>query len=230
MNPQSIFSVGKLTKRTFIDEVFSKLRSFQSFEKVELIEFLAQLCHFRGHAIYNNQEKIFKNLFFSGVVNNDKDYMFSFSCNEKEGILFAQYRVKDKKVIFSLNDLNNPQHLLTEPMIMYIKSQMRLYAKLAMGRNNNSFKYLKRFFPYEILIKQIFDDRVERELRAIFCQLAMTLYIDSHPRNFLVKPNFIRIVKRNANEARRDTSLGGKGRCNKITSNFKFNIVYFFIF
>jgi hypothetical protein len=99
-------------------------------------------------------------------------------------------------------------------MIAYIKSQMRLYAKLAMGRNNNSFKYLKRFFPYAILIEKIFDENVERELRAIFCQLAMTLYIDSHPRTLLVKPNFIRIVKRNLNEAKKDMSLGGKGRCN----------------
>jgi len=140
--------------------------------------------------------------------------MFSFFCNEKDGLLLGQYRLNDRKIVFSLNDLKNPQFELNEQMIAYIKSQMRLYAKLAMGRNNNSFKYLKRFFPYAILIEKIFDENVERELRAIFCQLAMTLYIDSHPRTLLVKPNFIRIVKRNLNEAKKDMSLGGKGRCN----------------
>lgn len=214
MNQNSLFSAGKLTKRTFIDEVFSKLKSFNSFEKVELIDFLSKLCHFKGSAIYNNQEKIFKNLFFSLFSANDKDYMFSFFCNEKDGLLLGQYRLNDRKIVFSLNDLKNPQFELNEQMIAYIKSQMRLYAKLAMGRNNNSFKYLKRFFPYAILIEKIFDENVERELRAIFCQLAMTLYIDSHPRTLLVKPNFIRIVKRNLNEAKKDMSLGGKGRCN----------------
>ena len=191
---QSLFE-GKFTKKTFIDEIFIKLKSFNSFEKVNLLSFLASLCHSKETVIYNNQEKIFKNLFYKSQ-SSEKEYMFTVFCDEKTHILCGQYRINDKKIKFPLNDLKNKTLGLSENMINFMKNQLRLYAKLSMGRNNTSFIYLKKVFPYAVLIENIFDEGIDLDMRAIFCQLAYTLFIDAHPRNKLAKPNCIRIVKK----------------------------------
>jgi len=197
-NNQSLFE-GKFSKKTFIDEIFIKLKSFNSFEKVDLITFLASLCHSKETAIYTNQEKIFKNLFYKSQ-SSEKQYMFTFFCDEKDHNIYGQYRINDKKINFPLNDLKNPIFGLSETSINFMKNQLRLYAKLSMGRNNTSFRYLKKVFPYDVLSAKIFDHGIDLEMRAIFCQLAYTLFIDAHPRNRLAKPNCIRIVKKSESE------------------------------
>ena len=210
----SMLSKEKLTKKTFIDEIFTKLKTFSSFEKVEIVAFLSSLCHFQENAIYMNQEKIFKNLFYYIPTSSEKEYMFSISCNEKDEILQAQYRINDRKLIFALNELKVAPNL-SEKMILFIKNQLRLYARLSMGRNNTSYRHLKKYFPYKILIEKMFDESIDNEMRSIFCQLAKNLYIDAHPKNLLVKPNFIRIVKSSAMVEKKTTvkvkSFSNKG-------------------
>lgn len=201
---QMKFQVENLIKKTFIDEVFTKLKSFQSFEKSELLSFLSNLCHFKENAIYNNQQKIFKNLFFSTNTSSEKVYLFSFYYDEANSKILAQYRINDKKISIPITDYKNPQYMLSETVQIFLKEQLRLFSRLTLGRNSTTFKYLKKTFPYEILLEKVFDQNLDIEMRAIFCQLAQNLYIDAHPRTFMAKPNFIRIVRRRKEERKGD--------------------------
>ena len=71
---------GNLVKKTFIDEIFAKLKTFPSFEKSELLDFVSSLCHYKENAIYNNQQKVFKNLFYkTNNSSSEKVYLFSLS-------------------------------------------------------------------------------------------------------------------------------------------------------
>lgn len=219
-------SISKLTKKTFIDEIFLKLKQFASFEKAELLFFLASLCHYKETAIYNNQEKVFKNLFYSFTASSEKEYMFTLFFEEKTDILYAQYRHNDRKLVFKISEIRSKEPGLSPEMIVYMKNQLRLYARLALGRNYTSFKYLKRIFPYSILIDMIFDEKIERELRAIFCQLATSLYIDAHPRTFLMKPNYIRIVKSKDRQKKKKK----KNETNQGKQYFIFLIIKFRLF
>lgn len=49
-------------------------------------------------------------------------------------------------------------------------------------------------FPLNQLITLIFNSDVEIEFRAILCKLLYHLYIDKNPRNYIAKPNLVRIV------------------------------------
>lgn len=193
---------GNLVKKTFIDEIFAKLKTFPSFEKSELLDFVSSLCHYKDNAIYNNQQKIFKNLFYkTNNSSSEKVYLFSTFWNETDNKIYAQYRVNDRKVSFPITEYKSS---LSEIMQIFLKEQLRLFARLALGRNSTTFKYLKRTFPYEILLEKMFDETLDLEMRAIFCQMAQNLYINAHPRVFMTKPNFIRIVHRKAEEKKTD--------------------------
>ncbi len=77
-------------------------------------------------------------------------------------------------------------------VLQYLKSQLNLYAALCKNRNINSGKYFKgELFPIQTLVQYIFMDNFDQDIKAIFCELIINLYIDKKPRFYDIKPNLV---------------------------------------
>ena len=79
-------------------------------------------------------------------------------------------------------------------MILYLQSQINLYAKLCSHRNFNACKYLGEKFSLNSLIKYATNTDLDDDFRAAVYNLIRNLYIDREPYTILHKPNLVRVL------------------------------------
>ena len=55
---------------------------------------------------------------------------------------------------------------------------------------------LEHQFPIKFVFEQIYNEELSLEIRSLFCDLALTLYIDQEPLNARIVPNLCRMFKK----------------------------------
>ena len=58
----------------------------------------------------------------------------------------------------------------------------------------SSIALFEKLFPLKFIASYIFNN-IDNEIKAIFCKLILNIYIDKHPRNKIMKPNLVKIIK-----------------------------------
>ena len=72
---------------------------------------------------------------------------------------------------------------------------MRFFSVLLLGRNYLWKMWLEKMFPMKFVFEQIYNSELSTDLRSVFCNLALTLYIDHEPLNPIVVPNLCRVFR-----------------------------------
>ena len=78
----------------------------------------------------------------------------------------------------------------------YFSEQLKLYSALLEGRNYLWKMELEKQFPMKFVFEQIYNDSISLEARSLFCDLALTLYIDQEPLNTRIVPNLCKVFRR----------------------------------
>ena len=73
-------------------------------------------------------------------------------------------------------------------------SLLDLFADMCAGRNYVCNETIREWFPIKSLRYNIWNKNLHKEIRAAFCRLLLNLYIDSYPRDELIKPELCRIL------------------------------------
>lgn len=89
--------------------------------------------------------------------------------------------------------------------VKYFQEQLGFYSDLLVGRNYLWKSLLEENYPLEFVFEQISNEDIPVEIRAAFCDLALTLYIDHEPLNPKVLPSLCRVFKK------RQGSTGSSG-------------------
>jgi hypothetical protein len=71
---------------------------------------------------------------------------------------------------------------------------------MASNRNFVCVKAFSEIFPIGHLIHYIQAPHVKGEIKAVFCDLLLNLYIDKEPRMLIQKPNLVRSVPRSSSD------------------------------
>ncbi|EGR32737.1 MIR domain protein [Ichthyophthirius multifiliis] len=146
--------------------------------KSHYLKFLRSICRIQNKAISLNQENIFK--------------LFKKYSKVKQQIRYDQY--------FKTGAVKLPDPNSTEQEIKQyernVSEQIRFFSELSFGRNFLWCKELIPHFSNHYLLENIWSQGELNnfsELRACFCQLAMSLYIDHDPLQRKPIPNYCRL-------------------------------------
>lgn len=174
--------------RTFLGEIVSKFKDFPQYEKQQLLQLLKASCSFKDHAIYINQDKVFKLIY--------EDYSFRSSCLVNFHIdkdeLFLSLRGQE----YAFDYFFTPSNLIRfEKEINFLKSQLDLYAVLCMNRNYSCAGTFRKIFRIDMLIRYIKNEEIPEDIRATLVKLIVTIHIDKEPRTVQEKPNLVRVVE-----------------------------------
>ena len=169
------------------------LRKFHSDRRPQLLKFLKTVCKYKGDGLSVNQEKIHELLF-----ENAETY--------KKAIIITTTRQDNKRLWISMKaqeGLGENYLLLDdcceekspyEKEIDYFVSLLDLFADMCAGRNYVCNETIREWFPIKSLRYNIWNKNLHKEIRAAFCRLLLNLYIDSYPRDELIKPELCRIL------------------------------------
>ncbi|GMI17805.1 hypothetical protein TrLO_g6323 [Triparma laevis f. longispina] len=64
---------------------------------------------------------------------------------------------------------------------LYFIGQIRLFAHICHGRSYNCINVLSRYFPYELCLQVVKDERLDFLVRTAFCTLMKNLWVDRYP-------------------------------------------------
>jgi len=77
----------------------------------------------------------------------------------------------------------------------YFNEQLRFFSDLLLGRNYLWKTTLEQYFPLKFVFDQINNENLSLEIRSVFCDLALSLYIDHEPLNQIIVPNLCRVFR-----------------------------------
>lgn len=78
----------------------------------------------------------------------------------------------------------------------YFLEQVSFYSTLLEGRNYLWKMRLEKQFPAGVVFEQIYNEKLSLQIRSVFCDLALALYIDQEPLNPRIVPNLCRVFKK----------------------------------
>ena len=180
----SIEKNSKNSKHTYLIEILKTIKSYKCTEKPELIELLKEICVHNNQAIYTNQDKIFKYVYFDEIFRNN-----------------SMLNIDNQNGDLIIYDSNNIQYELIEYIQNHDKEflqvQLELYVALCLGRNYDCCQELGRIFKIDTLIKYVLTDELSADLRAVLVKLITNLHIDIYPNTIIDLPNLIKVINEN---------------------------------
>ena len=78
----------------------------------------------------------------------------------------------------------------------YFKEMLELFAAMCCSRNYICTETIRNWFPITAVQANMWNSNISLPLRAVFCRLMLTIYIDSYPRERLKRPEMCRIYQR----------------------------------
>jgi hypothetical protein len=105
--------------------------------------------------------------------------------NEKEKKFYIKHN-NQKKDFINLNKKKNEEE---KTIIKYISESIKLLSQLSLGRNYNSITIVsKDLISYEMVIRLIFHEEVENEIKYNLINLLEHVYVDVKP---IEKKNYL---------------------------------------
>ena len=138
-----------------------------------------------------------------------------------EGVTINQEKVFD---LIRRDLAENDVSLLKEKITRgeskeYLKELLEFFANLCLGRNFVCIEAFKEHFPVGLLSSMIWDQGIDRELRAALTKLLLTIHLDIHPREESKKPELIRVLhSENFVLSEEAVSPNNEGISSKLTS------------
>lgn len=71
---------------------------------------------------------------------------------------------------------------------------------MSSNRNFTCVKSYSEIFPLEHLIDYIENPEILGDIKAVFCDLLLNLFIDKEPRMLIQKPNLVRAIPKKKKE------------------------------
>lgn len=81
-----------------------------------------------------------------------------------------------------------------EKRIIFMKSQLDLYATLCQNRNYSSSKSIAKIFTITSLIRYIENDEIPDDIRAVLIKIVSVIHIDREPRTVQERPSLVKII------------------------------------
>lgn len=171
-----------------VKQYSSMLLKYKNDKNTEFLDFLKSICAYRGEGVTMNQEKIFASIFKEKKI--VKNALIS---TETEGN--SLYIHIGPMKISLLSCFEGGRIIGYDTEIKYFTSLLELYSNLCLGRNFESSALLIPKFPLEVMQSMVWNSDLTIPIRAAFCKLMLTMYIDCFIGEELIKPNLIRIIK-----------------------------------
>ncbi|CAD8158586.1 unnamed protein product [Paramecium pentaurelia] len=203
LHRQKINEVAQNQYQDIFQAMAHRLKQFEPYYKVEILQLLSAFTSQEHQSIYINQEKIFQ-----AIVEN-KNFLFGhlMRIDYLEDNLLVEYRVfvereyesKQLKIQEFFQKPQEQQRLNFDNKFIdlriqqYFLEQLRLYGKLCQNRNYACVKNLQELLPRKALLYYL-GIPIDDEIKAILCQLILNLYIDQEPRSIINKPSFVRVL------------------------------------
>lgn len=158
--------------------------------RVEILNFLKNICVFKGNGVTVNQEKIFECLF----KNNGKNCeLVKKIVIDKQSLCF----VLDCVVVPIEAFFEENRIAAFDKDTTFFTKLLELYANMCIGRNFEVSAELTKLFPFELIHSLVWNSSLTDEIRGAFCKLLLNLYIDCSPREEISKPQLIKEFKEN---------------------------------
>ncbi|EGR33075.1 MIR domain protein [Ichthyophthirius multifiliis] len=158
-----------------------------NYRKQIKLNIVKDICKFNDKGVSVNQEQIYKFCFENGEKTKFHKaifYKFQIVNNNLKIIL-------NKDNVLYIENMNS--HKLQKEKYNYFLQQINFYSDLAQNRNFLWKNYLEKLFPIQFLFDKIFDSSLQRELRSSFCNLALSVYIDQEPLDYVLVPQMCKI-------------------------------------
>lgn len=172
-----------------IIELYSNLlKESKNGKKPQLLEFLKNICTFKGKGISVNQEKVFEYLFDNKEIYNS----IIVPIRVEENSMFVEVSAD---IYVQLERCFNFGLIIDhECIIIYITKLIELFANMCLSRNFVCINILSDIFSADLILKIIRNENITPELRAAFSKLMLTVYIDIPPREEVIKPELIKVL------------------------------------
>lgn len=187
-NEEIMLEVHQDQKIDIIDFYTNMLIKFLADKKTEFIDFLKNICVYKGEAVSANQEKVFASIF-----KNKKIVKHALITTETEGnelYIFVRGIRISLLSCFEDGRING-----YDVEMQYLTGLLDLYSNLCIGRNFESSAMFIEKYPFEVLHSMIWNSHLTISIRAAFCKLMLAMYIDCFMREEVVKPELIQIIK-----------------------------------
>jgi len=155
------------------------------------------ICTHNGLGISVNQEKVHEQLF-----NNPDTYsktIITTMTQEDRKRLFVFFKAAEgpgEKSIPLDSCFVDGQVIGYAKELDYFKEMLELFAAMCCSRNYVCTETIRNWFPITAVQENMWNMHISLSLRAVFCKLMLTIYIDAYPRERLKKPEMCRIFQR----------------------------------
>ena len=142
------------------------------------MDFLASLCTYEDEGISTNQDLIHEYLF----RNPDNFSRISIPVSSENGFnldLILPTDENSKEIVIKLEKCCNRFKDRYKDHLFYFSRLLFLYAKICSGKNAINFSSVSIWFPQKLLFFNIWNENISINLRAGFCCLYRSMYIDS---------------------------------------------------
>lgn len=159
--------------------------------------FLRVICTHNGQGISVNQEKVHEQLF-----NNPDTYsktIITTMTQEDRRRLFVFLKAEDgpgEKSVPLDSCFEEGKVIRYKKELKYFKEMLELFAAMCCSRNYVCTETIRNWFPITAVQDNMWNEHISLELRAVFCKLMLTIYIDAYPRERLKRPEMCRIFQR----------------------------------
>ena len=173
------------------------MQRYSSERRPALLRFLRAICTYNGQGISVNQEKVHEQLF-----NNPDTYsktIITTTTMEDRKRLFVFFKsadgVGEQSVPLDACFIDG-QVVAYHKELDYFKEMLELFAAMCCSRNYVCTETIRNWFPITAVQSNMWNANISLSLRAVFCKLMLTIYIDSYPREKLKRPEMCRIFQK----------------------------------
>ena len=154
-------------------------------------------CYDSGISI--NQEKVHEELFYSTENLNRIVIPTSVDAERKNlYILLPRLSGIGEHSVDMFECFSNGEIRKYKKEVEYMTSLLDLFSSLCKGRNFICKASVSNILPVELLVNNIWNENLSKELRATFLDLLMNMHIDFQPRSYSKKPELIRTLEKNS--------------------------------
>ncbi|CAG9329528.1 unnamed protein product [Blepharisma stoltei] len=156
--------------------------------KHHIIDFLKFICVYNGNSVHVNQEVLYEYLFIN--KENYRRLMIPVFINAANDLCIE---IDSSGSIVSLEECFEDFEKY-EKKLIYFRHIIKLLANMSSGRNFLCIEKLKDLFPPDALFKAIWNSNISNDLKASLSKLMLALYIDTPPREDIIKPELIKVL------------------------------------
>jgi hypothetical protein len=193
---------------SIIEFYINLLAKYHKSRKPYLLNFLRSICRYKGKGISVNQDMIFE-LIINNLENFNK-IMIPMRLRKHNSIeveIHSPFAQSDFTI--SLNDfIRRDFQVTTENQLEYFRNQLGLLADICLGRNKLCIETIRTWFPIEKLHGLLWTSSLSIPIRACIVRLIICLHADCYPREVIVKPELIKLLKLNLQGSNSKMGLG----------------------